>query len=68
MLLIRVLRHMRRQRRTIRQMATTLPLALYLLTGWTLGEFIGYVAVRHPDTCLSPLPGREASRVGPPGV
>jgi hypothetical protein len=67
-LLIRVLRHMRRQRRTIRQMATTLPLALYLLTGWTLGEFIGYVTVRHPDKCLSPLPGREPSRVEPPGV
>jgi hypothetical protein len=67
-LLIRVLRHMLRQRRAFRQMATTLPLALFLLTGWALGEFIGYVGVRHPDKCLSPLPGREPSRVEPQGL
>ena len=68
MLLMRVLRHMRRQRRTIGQMAATLPLALYLLTGWTLGELIGYVAGRHSDKCVPLQLGREPSRAEPPGV
>jgi hypothetical protein len=43
-LLIRVVKNMRRQKRTIRQMASSIPLAVLLLIGWSLGESIGYLA------------------------
>ena len=43
-LLARVFANMRRQRRTVKQMIGTLPLAFVLLSGWALGEFLGYVA------------------------
>ena len=43
LLLIRVLRHMIRQGRTLKQMALSLPLVMFLLTGWSLGELIGYI-------------------------
>jgi hypothetical protein len=46
LLLSRVARHMIRQRRSIRQIAKTLPLAALLLTGWALGELSGYIAGR----------------------
>jgi hypothetical protein len=42
-LLARMLRHMRRQRRSAAQIARTAPLAFVLLTGWALGELLGYV-------------------------
>jgi hypothetical protein len=44
LLLARILRHMARQRRTLKQIATALPLALCLLVAWSLGEMIGYLA------------------------
>lgn len=43
LLLHRCLRHMVRQRRTLRQIATTLPLALLLLTAYAMGELRGYL-------------------------
>ena len=42
LLLWRVWGNMRRQRRTMRQMLTALPVAFFLLTGWALGELMGY--------------------------
>jgi hypothetical protein len=51
LLLLRVFRYMLRQRRSVSQIAQTLPLAACLLTGWALGEFSGY------------LGGREAAEV-----
>ncbi len=39
----RVARHMVRQRRSLTQCITALPLALWLLTGWALGECLGYL-------------------------
>jgi hypothetical protein len=44
LLVVRMTRHMRRQRRTCWQLATTLPLAFVLLTGWAIGECAGYLA------------------------
>lgn len=43
-LLLRVWRRMRHQRRSPGQIIRTLPVAAVLLTGWALGELIGYVA------------------------
>ena len=43
LLFVRVIRHMLRQKRTLRQMATTLPLVFLLLLGWSFGELVGYV-------------------------
>lgn len=43
LLLSRCMRHMLRQGRTVRQMATTLPLALILMTAYALGELSGYI-------------------------
>jgi hypothetical protein len=43
LLLIRVLHHMVRQRRTPIQIAKTFPLVVCLLIGWALGELIGYI-------------------------
>jgi hypothetical protein len=40
----RVWRRMRHQRRSPKQIIRTLPVAGILLTGWALGELIGYVA------------------------
>lgn len=51
-LALRVAHHMRRQRRTGAQLAHVLPLAFLLLTGWALGELIGYVAPLRPRTSL----------------
>lgn len=48
LLLLRVARHMSRQGRSIGQMAKTLPLALFLLTGWAYGELLGYLASPQP--------------------
>jgi hypothetical protein len=45
LLLGRAVHHMRRQRRSLRQIATTLPLALILLSAWAIGECTGYLAV-----------------------
>lgn len=42
-LVLRILRHMSRQRRSIAQIAKTIPLAICLLTGWALGELAGYL-------------------------
>jgi hypothetical protein len=42
-LLLRVLRHMIRQRRTIDRIAKAAPIAAWLLTGWALGELAGYM-------------------------
>jgi hypothetical protein len=44
LLLYRVLKHMLRQRRSLAQIITTLPLAALLLTGWSLGELAGYIS------------------------
>jgi hypothetical protein len=41
---LRIWRHMRRQRRELRQMALAAPLAFILQIGWAIGELIGYVA------------------------
>ena len=43
LLLIRVLHHMVRQRRTPTQIAKAFPLVVCLLIGWVLGELIGYI-------------------------
>jgi hypothetical protein len=43
-LLVRMLRHMRRQGRSAGQIWRTLPLAFVLLTGWAVGELSGYVS------------------------
>ena len=42
-LLQRIIRHMFRQKRTARQMTSALPFAIFLLTGWSVGEFLGYL-------------------------
>ncbi len=51
LLLFRLFKHMKRQKRTFQQIAKTLPVALILLTGWSLGEMFGYLRrepkVRH---------------------
>lgn len=44
LLFARACGHMRRQRRTPGQIITALPVLACLLTGWALGELIGYVA------------------------
>lgn len=44
LLLWRAWRHMRRQRLALRRIIQTLPVVGLLLTGWALGELIGYVA------------------------
>ncbi len=44
LLLVRVIRHMVRQRRSLTQLARVLPLAFWLLTGWAFGECIGYIS------------------------
>lgn len=43
LLLLRMYRNMRRQKRSIRQMAGALPLGSILLAGWSHGEFLGYL-------------------------
>ena len=43
LLILRVFRHMLRQRRSARQFAQTMPLAAFLLVAWSWGEFIGYL-------------------------
>jgi hypothetical protein len=43
LLLLRVLRNMLRQGRSVTQIVQTLPLTACLLAGWALGEFSGYV-------------------------
>lgn len=43
-LLLRVFKNMLRQKRTFRQMVTTLPLAFLLLVGWSFGEMFGYMS------------------------
>jgi hypothetical protein len=50
LLLARIVSHMIRQRRTLKQTALTLPLAACLLVAWALGEMIGYVATRQQHT------------------
>ncbi len=42
-LLQRIIRHMLRQKRTVRQVTSALPFAIFLLTGWSVGEFMGYL-------------------------
>lgn len=43
LLLRRLFKHARRQKRTAKQMAVILPVAAALLIGWACGEFAGYV-------------------------
>lgn len=43
LLTMRVLRHMLRQRRSLKQIATSLPLVAFLLSGWAVGELLGYL-------------------------
>lgn len=44
LLLVRAVKNMRRQRRTVLHIAQTLPLLIFLLAGWSFGEFLGYLA------------------------
>lgn len=44
LLFYRGLRHMLRQRRSLAQLLTTLPLSAFLLTGWSIGELAGYIS------------------------
>jgi hypothetical protein len=60
LLAARILRNMLRQGRSIAQIAVALPLAAVLCTGWSLGEFLGYVAPS-PDAPLAPS-GAEVTR------
>ncbi len=43
LLLLRVLKHMLRQGRTVGQIAGALPIAFRLLAGWSWGELMGYL-------------------------
>jgi hypothetical protein len=52
LLMGRVCKHMKRQRRSFKQMITTLPLAACLLFGWSLGEFTGYLFGPVPEEYL----------------
>jgi hypothetical protein len=61
-LLARVLKHMVRQRRTFRQMVTTLPLAAGLVFAWSLGEFTGYLFGPIAEEYLLTKPVSETSR------
>lgn len=54
LLLGRIIKDMSRQKRTLRQMTKVLPLSWLLLLGWSLGEFIGYLA-EEPKTKNSQL-------------
>lgn len=45
-MLSRVFGQMRKQRQTITAMCSTLPIALVLLIGWSVGEFLGYLVGR----------------------
>ena len=49
LLLLRILRHMIRHKRTARLMNSVLPFAIFLLTGWSVGEFLGYL-FRTPES------------------
>jgi hypothetical protein len=42
-LLVRILKHMLRQRRTAKQICFTLPLAVCLVSAWAVGELSGYL-------------------------
>ncbi|MEJ7712638.1 MAG: hypothetical protein WKF84_23025 [Pyrinomonadaceae bacterium] len=42
LLTMRVFSHMSRQKRSLKQIATSLPLAALLLSGWAVGELLGY--------------------------
>ncbi|MGE0126734.1 MAG: glycosyltransferase family 2 protein [Blastocatellales bacterium] len=61
-LLSRVWKQMRRQRLAPRQIIQTAPVAGVLLTGWALGELIGYIAGPPRET---PDPPQGESRVTP---
>lgn len=62
-LLGRAFRHMRRQRRTLRQMAAALPLTLGLLVGWAWGELTGYVlGAPRVDGQWRAIPGSRISQ------
>jgi hypothetical protein len=63
LLVVRILRHMLRQRRSIVQIATTLPLAALLATGWSFGELLGYVAAPAHDAALGTSRADAAQRV-----
>lgn len=43
LLLVRIIKHMIRQHRSISQIIATLPLALILVTAWSIGELLGYL-------------------------
>ena len=51
LLLLRIIRHMLRQKRTARQLTSVLPFAIFLLAGWAVGEFWGYLS--HPPQSLT---------------
>jgi hypothetical protein len=62
-LLQRVIRNMLRQRRSFRQMITAAPLALLLLTAWSIGELTGYLSgsPKEQSQLLSSIPNVSIS-------
>jgi hypothetical protein len=66
LLAVRIVRHMRRQRRGVGHIARTLPLALVLTTGWSLGELLGSLvaAPASPSPALDAAPASAAERSG----
>jgi hypothetical protein len=66
LLVIRILRHMLRHGRSLAQIVATLPLAAVLVTGWSVGEFLGYAATApSPDRARATLPADVAHRIDP---
>jgi len=58
---LRVWRRMRRQRRSPGQIIRAMPVAAVLLTGWALGELIGYVAGAPREERVSSQDARRAA-------
>jgi hypothetical protein len=58
---LRVWKRMRHQRRSPGQIIRTLPVAAVLLTGWALGELIGYVAGAPREEQVSSQAARRAA-------
>lgn len=56
LLLMRVVKNMRRQKRTLRQMIPALPIIFLLLFGWSFGEFIGYIAAGQTEKTENSAP------------
>jgi hypothetical protein len=62
LLAVRVARHMVRQGRSVPQMVKTFPLAMYLLTGWVLGELLGYLTGPPSEAITSAAAGSRAEQ------